>query len=114
MNFREYKEKRLKESEELALEYDALEVEYSIKSQVIQLRKEEDMSQKELAFLAHTTQAQISKLENGNSNPSIDFLKKIANALGKDIHIEFRDKKITNNLEEHVYSDFSKKKEVRI
>ncbi|MDL2290492.1 helix-turn-helix transcriptional regulator [Desulfovibrio sp. OttesenSCG-928-F20] len=35
-------------------------------------------------------QSNISRLESGNYNPSLDFLKKIASGLGKELHIEFR------------------------
>ena len=91
--FNDYKEKRLKESETLKAEYEALAPEYEVKAQLIKLRKISNLSQKELAELAHTTQAHISRLENGNYNASIDFLKKIATAFGKELHIEFRDVK---------------------
>ena len=91
MDFNEYKEKRLKESETLKAEYDSLAPEYEVKMQLIKLRKSSNLSQKELADLAHTPQAHISRLENGNYNASMDFLKKIAAAFGKELHIEFRD-----------------------
>lgn len=91
MDFNDYKEKRLKESETLKAEYEALGTEYELKAQMIKLRKSSNLSQKDLATLAHTTQAHISRLENANYNASIDFLKKIATAFGKELHIEFRD-----------------------
>ncbi len=39
MDFNEYKEKRLKESETLKAEYEALAPEYEVKAQLIKLRK---------------------------------------------------------------------------
>ena len=59
MNFNEYKEKRLKESETLKAEYEALAPEYEVKAQLIKLWKISNLSQKDLAELAHTTQAHI-------------------------------------------------------
>ena len=35
------------------------------------------------------TQNDISKLENGNANPSLQTLKKLANGLGMAIKLEF-------------------------
>jgi DNA-binding XRE family transcriptional regulator len=70
--------------EMLKAEYEALAPEYEVKAQLIKLRKSSNLSQKDLAELAHTTQAHISRLENGNYNASIDFLKKIATAFGKE------------------------------
>ena len=48
MNFNDYKEKRLKESETLKAEYEALAPEYEVKAQLIKLRKISNLSQKEL------------------------------------------------------------------
>lgn len=46
MDFNEYKEKRLKESETLKAEYDSLAPEYEVKMQLIKLRKSSNLSQK--------------------------------------------------------------------
>ena len=35
------------------------------------------------------TQSDISKIENGNGNPSLKTLQKIAHAFGKKLKIEF-------------------------
>ncbi|MBI9014643.1 MAG: helix-turn-helix transcriptional regulator [Clostridiales bacterium] len=77
------------QDEELKNEYDALEPIYKIKSELINLRIEKGLSQKQLAELIGTKQSAISRLESGNSNPSVEFLSKIAHALGKNLHISF-------------------------
>jgi DNA-binding XRE family transcriptional regulator len=77
------------QDEELKNEYDALEPIYEIKSELINLRIEKGLSQKQLAELIGTKQSAISRLESGNSNPSVEFLSKIAHALGKNLHISF-------------------------
>lgn len=81
--------KLLFQDEELKAEYDALEPIYEIISEIIRLRIAKGLTQKYLAELIGTKQSAISRLENGSSNPSIEFLSKIAHALGKEIHISF-------------------------
>lgn len=50
------------------------------------IRKEKNMTQKELAKLINISPGYLSHLENGGrENPSILIIKKIAIALGKDI-----------------------------
>ena len=90
MNFKEYKEKALKENPELYEEYKELEPEYELIKQVIKIRKDQELTQKELADRTGTRQSNISRLEQGESNPSLKFLKKLAQGLGKELHIEFK------------------------
>ena len=51
-------------------------------NQVILLRHEKDLTQGDLAKLVGTSRPKISMVENGNGNPSLDTLTRIANALG--------------------------------
>lgn len=81
--------KLLLEDDEVREEYDALEPIYEIKRELIRLRIEKGLSQKQLADMIGTKQSAISRLESADSNPSIDFLNKIATALGKKLHITF-------------------------
>ncbi len=74
---------------EVKKEYDALAPIYEIKRELIRLRIERGLTQKDLADIAGTKQSAISRLESGNYNPSIEFLSKIALALGKELHITF-------------------------
>jgi transcriptional regulator with XRE-family HTH domain len=90
MTFRKDLLERLKDPE-FAKEYRALEPEYEIIRQVIQSRSEQNITQKELARRIGIKQSNISRLESGNYNPSLQFLKKVAFGLGKEIHIEFRE-----------------------
>ena len=93
MTFREDLKERLKDPD-FAREFKALEPEYEIIRQIIQSRTEQNITQKELADRIGIKQSNISRLESGNYNPSLEFLKKIASALGKEIHIEFREPSI--------------------
>ena len=75
---------------ELKREYDSLEAIYDITREIIRLRTERGLTQKQLAELVGTKQSAISRLENGSYNPSLEFLTKIAHALGKEMHISFQ------------------------
>jgi ribosome-binding protein aMBF1 (putative translation factor) len=72
---------------EIKAEYDRLEPEYEIIEAIIRKRLEKGMSQKQLADKMGTKQSSLSRLESGNYNPSLAFLKKVATALGTSVHI---------------------------
>jgi len=63
------------------------EAEYKIIEEIIMARKEKKLTQKDLAELIGTKQSNISRLESGNYNPSLDFLNKIALAVGKELEV---------------------------
>ena len=89
-DFKEYLDKQLK-NKEFRKEYEALEPEYIIMRAMIEARREEGLTQKDLSERSGITQADISRLENGNANPSIRTLQRLANAMGKTLKIEFVD-----------------------
>ena len=53
------------------------------------VRKEMHLTQEVLANRAGTKKSNISRLESGTYNPSLDFLLKVAGCMGKtlDIHV---------------------------
>lgn len=63
-------------------EYDRLEPEFAAIEAIILKRIEKKMTQKALAEKLHTKQSAISRLESGLYNPSLEFLKRVARALG--------------------------------
>ena len=77
----------LMKDEEFRTEYEKLKPRYEVISQIIEARSEKNITQGELAKLAGTQKSNISRLESGNYNPSLDFLIKIAKCLGKEIKI---------------------------
>ncbi|CZR05973.1 MULTISPECIES: helix-turn-helix transcriptional regulator [Trichococcus] len=81
---------QMMEDAEFQEEYDKLQPRYELISQIIEARKSMKMTQEELAKRAGTRKSNISRLESGSYNPSLDFLIKIAKGLGKDVHIEIR------------------------
>jgi DNA-binding XRE family transcriptional regulator len=88
-NFKETLNQRLNDAS-FKEAWDASEPEYAIVKAMIQARKEKEFTQKELSVKTGIAQTDISKLENGNGNPSIRTLKRLAEGLGKELHIEFR------------------------
>lgn len=87
-DFEEYLEEHLKDPE-FRKEYEALESEYTIIQATIDARKSKGLIQKELSIRSGIAQGDISKLENGNANPSIKTLQRLAIAMGKALRIEF-------------------------
>ena len=81
---------QMMEDAEFQEEYDKLQPRYELISQIIEARKSMKMTQEELAKRAGTRKSNISILESGSNNPTLDFLIKIAKGLGKDVHIEIR------------------------
>ena len=82
-DFRKYLEKQL-QNPDFKAEWDALEPELSIMQAVIDARKESGLTQR-----TGISQADISKLENGNANPSLKTLQRLASAMDKKLKISF-------------------------
>lgn len=59
--------------------------------EVHDLREKRGLSQRELAERLGTTQSAIARLEAGNVSPSLPTLDKIAEALGVELVVSFRD-----------------------
>ena len=88
VSFEEIKLDLLKDVE-FKTEYEKLKPRYEAIEQIIKARKELNISQAELAKRVGTQRSNISRLESGNYNPSLDFLIKISEALGKNLSIQF-------------------------
>ena len=73
------------ESEE-EIPYDIHE---EIREMLVQARVQADMTQKQLSEQSGISQANISRIENGKMHPSLDVLKKLADALGKRLSVTF-------------------------
>lgn len=88
-NWKQAKGELMADSETKA-EYEALRPQYEIVSQIIKARDEQGITQAQLAERTGIRQSNISRLEGGNYNPSLDFLSRVANGLGMELHIELR------------------------
>lgn len=69
--------------------WDESETEYQLAVKIIETRLKNKMSQRDLAQKMNTSQAAISRVESMSGNPSLSFLKRVANALGTKISIGF-------------------------
>lgn len=74
---------------EFKTEYESLEPEFAIIQAMIDARKQLGLTQKQLSEKTGIAQADISKLENGNANPSLKTLQRLANGMGMNLKIEF-------------------------
>ena len=76
------------QDEEFKKEYDKLRPRYEIISQIIEIRKEQNLTQEELAKRVGTQKSNISRLESGNYNPSLDFSVKVCEGMGRSLTIK--------------------------
>lgn len=86
-SYERFREEQLRDSGVRA-EYDALEPEFNIIQAMIDARKQQNMTQKELSERTGITQADISRIENGTRNPSINMVKRLAKGLGMQLKLE--------------------------
>jgi ribosome-binding protein aMBF1 (putative translation factor) len=89
-NFDDFLKKEL-DRPEVKKEYDALDEEYQLASELIKLRQKAGLTQRDLAKKVKTSQPCIARLESGRyQNVSMAFLRKVSHALGVEPHISFR------------------------
>lgn len=83
---------------EVKKEYEKLKPEYEIIRAVLNARKNRNLTQQQLADRTGINRADISRLENGNSNPTIAQLQRIAEGMDMVLKVEFvpKDKVGTN------------------
>ena len=63
---------------------------YEVVEQLKSARKAQNVTQEVLAERVGTKKSNISRFESGRYNPSLDFLIKVADRLGKQIQIRIR------------------------
>lgn len=82
------------QDDEFRKEYEAIQPEMDVIRAIVDARTSQNMTQKELAERTGINQADISKLENGTRNPSVNLLKRLAEGMNMTLKIEFIPKKI--------------------
>lgn len=90
--FNDMLEKQLKD-EEFRKEYETIQPEIDIIKALVDARNSLNLTQKELSERTGINQADISKIENGTRNPSLNLLKRLADGMGMVLKIEFIPKK---------------------
>ena len=87
-SLKQYKEMQMK-NPDFAKEYESIQPEMDVIRTIIEARTSQNITQKELAERTGINQADISKLENGTRNPSVNLLKRLADGMGMVLKIEF-------------------------
>nr|DAM57886.1 MAG TPA: helix-turn-helix domain protein [Caudoviricetes sp.] len=87
-NFDALLEKRL-EDPDFKKEWDEIQPELDVIRAIVDARTSQHLTQKELAARTGINQADISKLENGTRNPSLNLLKRLAAGMNMELKIEF-------------------------
>jgi transcriptional regulator with XRE-family HTH domain len=89
MKHEEYLERQRRNPEYVAVEKELRPI-LDIANDVLRLRLEKGWSQAELAERVGTKQANISRLENGLANPSVELLQRLAKAFGTELVVRLR------------------------
>lgn len=74
---------------EFRKEYEAIQPEMDVIRAIVDARISQNLTQKELSEGSGINQADISKIENGTRNPSLNLLKRLADGMGMTLKIEF-------------------------
>lgn len=90
MDYRDYLSEQLQDPE-FRREWDALEVDYQIRCAIIEERKRQGLTQTQLAKAAGMDQRVLSRVETGDTVPTVRTLDKIAKGFGKRLVISFED-----------------------
>ena len=77
------------QNEDFRKEYEAIQPEMDVIRAIVEARTSQNLTQKELDERTGINQADISKLENGTRNPSVNLLKRLADGMGMMLKIEF-------------------------
>ena len=86
--FNDFLDEQLQD-EEFKKEYDDIQPELDVIKAIVDARISKNLTQKELAQRTGINQADISKLEHGRRNPSMNLLKKLAEGMDMALKIEF-------------------------
>ena len=79
----------LMQDPEFVKEYEAIQPEVNITRAILDARINAGMTQVELSQKSGISQADISRLEKGTRNPSLNLLKRLAEAMDSTLSIEF-------------------------
>jgi len=86
--WKEFLNEELKDPEFRA-EYEALEPEFEIVRAMLIARREAGITQTQLAAKTGIDQSDISRIENGDANPSLNTLKRLAEGMNMRLKLEF-------------------------
>lgn len=87
-SYLKFKKKALAGRPGLRAMYAASQPKFDLVCKMIDARLAKKMTQSQLAGKVGTKQAVISRFEGGSSNPSFDFMSRIAVAVGKTLRFD--------------------------
>lgn len=87
--YKKFKEKTLK-NHNVRQAYDAMGLEYELVQTIIKHRLRRGFTQAELAKKIGSRQPVISRLERGEGNPSLDTLRRVAQALDMSLQVSLK------------------------
>lgn len=87
-DLRKHLERSLQD-EGFAQEWEEQSAERDVMRQIVEARMEQGLTQQELAERCGMKASNLCRLENGNGNPSVATLEKIARGLGRKLEISF-------------------------
>ena len=88
IEFRDWLNEEMKDSE-FKKEFEELDDEFLLVRTLTEARKEAGMTQQQLAEKSGVHQVNISRIENGTGNPSVETLQKLEKGMGKKLIIAF-------------------------
>lgn len=74
---------------EFVKEYDALEEEFSLAEALINARTDSNLTQEQIAERMGTSRTAVVRLEGGKGNPSLNTLRRFADATGTRLRVSF-------------------------
>ena len=89
VTFDEYLAEQMKDPEFKA-EWDALEPEFQIIRAILEGREARNFSEEQLSEATGISPAEITRLEDGSANPTLQDLKRLAAGLGMTLRLDFR------------------------
>ena len=93
ISYKKFRDQQLADPE-IRREYESLETEFMLAKEVLELRKQKNLTQKQLAQKIGTSQPAIARIESGNyRNVSLAFIRRLAKALGAEPEIHLRKKR---------------------
>lgn len=79
--------KKLLKNRIVKKEYNNLNLEFELIEKIITQRLKKGFTQAQLARKLKTKQSAIARLESGKYNPTVSFLRNVANALDSELNI---------------------------
>lgn len=80
------------EGKQILIENQQIDIKKNVGRMINKVRVSVGLTQVELAKRACIDRSNLARLENGNYNPTLELLVKIAEATGKEIVISFNEK----------------------